>query len=90
MPKLHLPTRLRPHVGGQSVVNLHGETVAALLNTLRQTHPGIGPLLYENDTQIKKYTKIFVNDTDIAALSGTETALTERDTVYIVQAMAGG
>jgi molybdopterin synthase sulfur carrier subunit len=46
--------------------------------------------LCEDNGQIKRYVNVFVNGEEIRTLQGSETAITDKDEVSIVPAMAGG
>ncbi len=90
MPTIHLPTRMRNYTEGKSTVTVSGENISNMLENLVKGYPGIDEHLYDESHNIKSYTKVFLNDTDIDKLDGIDTKVENRDTVYLVTAMAGG
>ncbi len=90
MPKIYIPTPLRPLSSGQSMLQLPGTDVASLLEALDSQCPGIKAQLYDQQGKLKRHIALFVNDTDIRELQGLETPLGERDEVHLIPAIAGG
>jgi molybdopterin/thiamine biosynthesis adenylyltransferase/molybdopterin converting factor small subunit len=90
MPTVIVPSPLRRQTEGQSRVQVEGSTVGAAIDHLDQQYPGVKSHLCDEGGQIKPYINVFVNGDEIRALQGIGTALTEKDEVSIVPAMAGG
>lgn len=90
MPKMYIPTILRPLTRGQSLVKLSGATVAEVMATLEREYPGTRAQLYDDGGQVKPHIAIFVNDENIRDLDGEATVLSDRDDVHIIPAIAGG
>lgn len=88
--KVRIPTPLRPVTGGQAEVEGQGSTVLELLHDLDRRFPGIAARIFAEDGSVQRFINIFVNDEDIRFLDGTSTALSERDEVSIIPAIAGG
>jgi molybdopterin converting factor small subunit len=89
MPSIRVPSALRSFTGGASDIEVAAKTVRDALAELERRHPGIAAKLLDNGA-VKPFIRIFVGPDDIGGLSGLETALTERDEVAIVPAIAGG
>jgi molybdopterin converting factor small subunit len=89
MPSIRIPSSLRSLTGGAADVEVAATTVRDALDALDKRHPGISAKVLANGT-VKPFIRIFVGPDDIGGLSGLETALTERDEVAIVPAIAGG
>ena len=87
--KIHIPTPLRQHTQGQSVVEAEGATVKGLLDDLSQRFPAINQRLFD-DGQIRRFVNVYLNDEDIRYLDNLSTAVKSGDEVSIIPAVAGG
>ncbi len=85
--KVRIPTPLRSYTQQESVVEAHGDTVAALLLDLDRRYPGIRFRMIDEQDRVRKHMKVFVNDESIRDLA---TPVTERDELTIMQALSGG
>jgi len=90
MAKLYLPTIMRRNAGNQATLLVPGQTVASVLGKLVSDFPGVAAQLLDKDGHVYSHINVFVNGDDIRNLSGEETALGDRDEVYLIPAMAGG
>jgi len=90
MATVRIPSPLRRYTNSQSKVQSSGGNIAELLDNLDTQYPGIKTKLCDESGNIKRYVNIFVNDEEIRSLQGAETALTDKDEVSIIPAMAGG
>lgn len=90
MPKLKIPTPLRPYASGESTVDLPGETVAEVLDALVERHPELKKHLIGPDDQLRPFVNLFLREENVSQLQGLETRLTEEDTVLIIPSIAGG
>ncbi len=90
MIKVRIPTPLRRLTGGQGEVDLEGESIAALINTLELQFPGMKERLCDEKGAVRRFVNIYVNEEDIRFHQGLETPLTEGDEVSIIPAIAGG
>lgn len=89
--KIHIPTPLRPFVGGQDEVVWKNEgSIGQILTELGATHPGLKKHLFDDKNQLRKFVNVYVNDEDIRYQSGADTAVTSGDVVSIVPSIAGG
>lgn len=88
--EVRLPTMLRKHVAGQSMVQAQGETVGSLLSELGQRYPGLHTDLTGPTGELHQFINIYVNDEDIRYLDRLETPIGEGDVVSILPAVAGG
>ena len=68
--QVRLPTMLRKHVAGQSVIQAGGGTVGSLLTELGQHYPGLHTDLTGPDGELHQFINIYVNDEDIRYLDG--------------------
>lgn len=85
--KVGIPTPLRSYTGQSAEVEAEGSTVAELLADLDQRHPGIRFRMVDEQNEIRKHVKIFINRERIA---GLEERLAPDDEVQILQALSGG
>lgn len=90
MPTVYIPTPMRKLTNNRTTLQSPSGTVTEVLAALEEQAPGLGGQLYTPEGRIKPYVAVFVNDTNIQWLQGEQTAVGERDTVFLVTAMAGG
>ena len=87
---VRVPTVLRKHTGGERVVKVEGDTVAAVLASLEQKYPEMRSELWDDAGQIRQFVNIYVNDEDIRYLQRLDTKVGAGDSVAILPAVAGG
>ncbi len=90
MPTIRIPTALRGFTGGADEVTLPAATVRAALAELEKRHPGIGARLLDGAGAVRPFIRIFIGADDIGSLAGLDSAITERDELSIIPAIAGG
>jgi len=90
MCKVWVASPLRPHLGGQKVVELQGETAEAVLQNLIACYPGLQNHLYDERGRLRPFVNIFVNDEDVRHLQGENTRVGESDVLKVFPAIAGG
>jgi molybdopterin converting factor small subunit len=90
MPTLRIPTPLRPYTGGESELNLAGETVGAVLEDLSVQHPTIRQHIFTDEGELRAFVNLFLNDEDVQFLDGTATQVGESDRLMILPSIAGG
>ena len=88
--RVRVPTPLRTLTSGQSDVSASGDSVAACIQDLEASFPGIANRILEESGEVRRFVNLFVNGEDIRFLQGTQTALKTGDELSIVPAMAGG
>jgi sulfur-carrier protein len=85
--KVRIPDPLRSYTNREKVVEADGGTVAAVLADLDRQFPGIRFRMVDEQNQIRKHMKVFVNDDAVRDLA---TPLGPDDEVTIMQALSGG
>jgi molybdopterin synthase sulfur carrier subunit len=90
MPTVRIPPVLRPRTGGESEVDVAGESVGEVLLALADAPPETREQLFGGDGELNRYVNVYLNDEDVRVLDGLDTAVSEADTVVILPAMAGG
>ena len=90
MTTVRIPSPLRRYTNNQSKVESNGANIIQLIENLESQYPGVKSRLCDDNGQIKRYVNIFVNGEEIRTLQGDETAVSDKDEVSIIPAMAGG
>jgi molybdopterin synthase sulfur carrier subunit len=88
--RIKLPTILRPHAGGEAVVEGEGTTLRQLLEDLESRYPGLTRNLRGDGGELHRFVNVYVNDEDVRYLGALETEIKEGDIVSILPAVAGG
>jgi molybdopterin converting factor small subunit len=87
--RVQIPTPMRQHTNGQSVVEVAGNTVQAALDDLGKKCPGVSQRLFDNG-QVRRFVNVYLNDEDIRYLDNLQTAVKDGDELAIIPAVAGG
>jgi sulfur-carrier protein len=90
MSVVRIPTVLRPQVGGEKQLDLEGETVAQLVESLVVRFPGLRSQLLTETGDLNRFVNVYVNGQDVRYLQGLSTPVQPRDEVRLLPAMAGG
>ena len=91
--EVRIPTILRTYTGGSKAVDASGATLAALIDDLEASHPGIkGRLVEDKDghDDLRRFINVYVNDEDVRFTGGLGTELNDGDQVVVLPAVAGG
>ena len=89
MPKVRIPTPLRPHAAGLDAVEAAGATVGEVLGNIGETYPALRERIFEGG-ELRRFVNVYVNDEDIRYLDDLNTAVNPADEVSIIPAVAGG
>jgi len=87
--RVQIPTPMRPHTENQSLVEVSGATVQAVLENLSQKYPAIQSKIFDNG-RVRQYVNLYLNDEDIRYLDNLATAVKAGDELAIIPAVAGG
>ena len=90
MSTVRIPPTLRTATGGEKRVDVQGTTVREVVRALVAEHPGLEAQLIGPSGDLNHFVNAFLNDTDIRHLQGLDTPVSERDTLALLPAMAGG
>lgn len=88
--QVKIPTIMRKHADGQSMVEARSGTLRDLLTDLESSYPGITKNVLSNDGGLQRFINVYVNDEDVRYLGSLETEVKEGDVVSILPAVAGG
>lgn len=87
---IRIPTPLRTFTGGADEVRLHADTVRGALDELGRTHEGILPQITDADGEVRRFVNVYLQERNISALDGLDTAIPEGAVISIIPAVAGG
>jgi sulfur-carrier protein len=90
MSTVHIPSVLRPNVGGVKSVEVEGNSIRTVVNGLIERHPSLGGQLLTDDGDLNRFVNVYVNGQDVRYLSGLDTPVADKDEVRLLPAMAGG
>ena len=90
MSTVKIPPVLRSSTGGEKEVPADGTSVGEVLRELADRHPDTERQLFQEDGSLNRYVNVYLNDEDVRVLDGLYTSVSDRDTVVILPAMAGG
>jgi adenylyltransferase/sulfurtransferase len=90
MPRIHLPTPLRPYAEGATSVEVAGQTVAEALEGLAARHEGLRKHLFDESGRLRSFVNVYKNEDDIRYLEKEGTTLSADDALSIVPSIAGG
>jgi sulfur-carrier protein len=85
--KVRIPDPLRSYTDQRKTVEAAGDTVRAVLDDLERQFPGIRFRMVDEQNNIRKHMKVFVNDDAVRDLGSS---LRPDDEVTIMQALSGG
>lgn len=90
MPKIYIPTPLRPYADGLEAVACGGSTVGEALSDLATRFGKLRKHLYDEAGRIRSFVNIYKNDEDVRHLQKEATPVSESDILSIVPSIAGG
>ena len=90
MSTVHIPSVLRPNVGGAKSLEIEGDSIRSLVNGLVERHPALGGQLLTDEGDLNRFVNVYVNGQDVRYLAGLDTPVADKDEVRLLPAMAGG
>ena len=87
---VRIPTILRTYTDGQSEVSATGDTLAAVLDDLDASYPGIKGRVLDEAGQLRRFVNIYVNNDDVRFLDNLETPTPDGTQISVIPAVAGG
>ncbi|MDX2849101.1 MULTISPECIES: ubiquitin-like small modifier protein 1 [Streptomycetaceae] len=87
---VRIPTILRTYTGGRAEVPAEGGTLADVIDSLEQNHPGISARVLDDTGKLRRFVNVYVNDDDVRFSQGLQTTVGEGASVSIIPAVAGG
>ena len=90
MTAVRIPPVLRAQVGGQKQVEVTGETVGQVIDSLLGQFPSLREQLLTADGTLNRFVNVYVNGRDVRYEQELATPVSASDTVVLLPAMAGG
>ncbi|HEX4933054.1 MAG TPA: MoaD/ThiS family protein [Gemmatimonadaceae bacterium] len=90
MSTVFIPAVLRPSVGGVKSLELDGNSIRTVVDSLIAQYPSLGGQLLTPDGDLNRFVNVYVNGQDVRYLAGLDTPVTPSDEVRLLPAMAGG
>lgn len=87
--KIQIPTLLREHAGGKTLVETKGETVRAALDDLCAQFPALAPKIFDRG-EVRMHLNVYLNSEDVRYLDELATKTKDGDELDIIPAVAGG
>jgi molybdopterin converting factor small subunit len=85
-----IPTQLRSATGGEGKVAAEGTTVQSALESLFTAHPELRSSLVDDQGDLRRFVNVYLDGEDIRFGDGLGTALSDRQELQILPAVAGG
>jgi molybdopterin synthase sulfur carrier subunit len=92
MPKVRvrLAKALADSLGLPSSLQAEGRNAQEALQDLCRRHAALGPRLFDEAGNVRRFVSVFLNGEDLRALGGGNASLREGDELLILPAIAGG
>ena len=90
MSTVFIPAVLRANVGGVKSLELEGESIRAVIDTLVAQYPSLGSQLLTDEGDLNRFVNVYINGQDVRYLAGLDTPVAPADEVRLLPAMAGG
>ncbi|HSP54773.1 MAG TPA: ubiquitin-like small modifier protein 1 [Dehalococcoidia bacterium] len=87
---VYIPTPFRKLAGNQTHVNVAGDTVGEVLDHLGDQYPALRHMIFDDTGQIPGHVNIYINNTEVHSLQGTDTPVKDGDEMAVIPAIAGG
>lgn len=88
--KIDIPEPLQELAGGNAVLTASGATVGAALADLATRHQSLVQRVLTRGGAMRRHVNLFLNDGDIRAADGLQTAVRDGDVLMVVPSVAGG
>lgn len=87
---VRIPTILRTYTQDQSQVSAEGDDLAAVIESLEASYPGIKARVIDEDGALRRFVNVYVAEEDVRFSEGLQTATPAGTQVSIIPAVAGG
>ena len=89
MATVRIPPILRPEAGNNRQLELAGQTVREVLESLVATYPSLRERIFEGD-ELPQFLNVFIDGSDVRLFDGLETEVAAGATLILLPAVAGG
>jgi molybdopterin converting factor small subunit len=86
---IRIPPTLREETEGQATLEASGDTVREVLDDVADRFPALRERIYANG-DLAGFVNVYADGEDVRTRDGLETTVTDRSTVILLPAMAGG
>ena len=86
---VRIPTILRTYTQDQSQVDADGATLAAVIDSLEASFPGIKARVVDEQGALRRFVNIYVAEEDVRFANGLDTPTPEGTQISIIPAVAG-
>jgi molybdopterin synthase sulfur carrier subunit len=86
---VRIPPTLREETEGQATLEASGDTVRDVLDDVAGRFPALRERIYANG-DLAGFVNVYADGEDVRTRDGLETTVTDRSTVILLPAMAGG
>ena len=90
MATVRIPPILRPEAGNNRQLEVDGETVREVLESLVATYPTAPRAHLRRGDELPQFLNVFIDGSDVRLLDGLETKVADGATVILLPAVAGG
>ena len=87
---VRIPTILRTYTGGAGEVPAEGSTLAEVLSSLEDSHPGIRARVLDDTGALRRFVNVYVGDEDVRFAGGLDAEVADGAKISIIPAVAGG
>lgn len=84
---VRIPSPLRSYTNQQSTVQANGATIRQVLDDLNQQFPGISFRVVDEQGNLRKHMRVFINEDIVKDL---DTVLQPTDEMTLMQGLSGG
>jgi molybdopterin converting factor small subunit len=87
---IHIPSALRRFTSNSPTISVEANNIKSAFAKAVEQHPQLKAQLFADNGQMRQFINVFVNEEDIRYLEQENTPLTDKDSVTVVPAIAGG
>jgi molybdopterin converting factor small subunit len=90
MATVRIPPILRPDAGNNRQLEVEGETVREILESLVAAYPPLRDRIFDEGDELPQFLNVFIDGPDVRLNDGLETKVGSGSTVILLPAVAGG
>lgn len=88
--QVFIPTPLQRYVGDKDSVEVVGKTVGEIILNLTIQYPDLRKHIYDEQSKLRSFINIFLNDEDIRCINGLQSVVKNDDSITMLPSVAGG
>lgn len=90
MPTVKFTSNLKRFYPDLAPLDVQGKTVAEILEEIEARYSGLKDYIVDENGTLRKHVNIFIGNDMVQDRQSLKDELTERDQVYVMQALSGG